>query len=289
MAESKKRGLGKGLEALLSSVPKVSATSTASDVAGGDQIIYLDPREIDPNPKQPRTHFAEDALQELAESLKRDGIQEPVIVRRKGDRYELVSGERRVRAAVMVDLEKVPAIVRDVSDADMLRLGLIENIQREDLNPIELAKGYKQLLDEFGWTQEELADQIGKKRVSVTNLLRLLNLPEDIQLLVAKGDISAGHARALLALSDEQAQRTICRKIMEKGLSVRDVEKLVGAPARSTKPRLSDPNLKAVEEELRRNLGTKVVVKSTGKNRGVVSIEYYSLDDLDRLLSILKR
>jgi ParB family chromosome partitioning protein len=234
-------------------------------------------------------NFDEDALEELSESIRRDGMQEPVIVRKSGGEYELVSGERRVRAAVMADIETVPAICRDVSDADMLKLGLIENIQREDLNPIELARAYKQLIEEFDWTQEELADQVGKKRVTVTNTLRLLNLPEVVQARVADGSLAMGHARALLAIESPEKQISACRKIVNQGLSVRQVEKLASRETATPKPKSGkDPNLSAVEDELRRKLGTKVALKPSGNTKGKIEIEYFNLDELDRLLELIR-
>ncbi|HOJ34562.1 MAG TPA: ParB/RepB/Spo0J family partition protein [Candidatus Hydrogenedentes bacterium] len=291
MADTKKKVLGKGLEALLSPIPKAEkGTAAASEpLSQGERIIQLDPREIDPNPQQPRLSFREESLQELADSIRRDGVQEPVIVRRRNNKYELVTGERRVRAAIMADLPTVPAIVRDVSDADMLRLGIIENVQREDLNAIELAKAYQKLLEEFHWTQDELARQVGKSRVSVTNLLRLLHLPEDVQRHVADGELSMGHARALLALPSADAQRSACRKVLEKGLSVRETERLATARHKVSKQQDKDPNLLAIEEELRKRIGTKVSVRVQGKARGSITIEYYSLDDLDRILALFRR
>jgi ParB family chromosome partitioning protein len=288
----KKKGLGRGLGALISSN---AATDRPDDLAmqpdepAGPRLLLLNPRDLKPNPKQPRMTFDEEALEELSESIKRDGVQEPVIVRTAGDGYELVSGERRVRAAVMADLETIPAVCREVSDADMLKLGLIENIQREDLNPIELARGYRQLIDEFEWTQEELADQVGKKRATVTNTLRLLNLPEVVQSRVADGSIAMGHARALLALESPQAQMAACRKIVSQGLSVRQVEKMASREGASPKPAVSkDPNITAIEDELRRKLGTKVALRTSDKTRGKIEIEYFNLDELDRLLGLIR-
>lgn len=290
MADTKKKALGKGLEALLSTVPKAEKNTASSESLDlGERIIQLDPRDIDPNPQQPRLSFREESLQELADSLRRDGVQEPVIVRRRNNRYELVTGERRVRAAIMADLATVPAIVRDVSDADMLRLGIIENVQREDLNAIELARAYQKLMEAFHWTQEELARQVGKSRVGVTNLLRLLNLPEDVQRHVADGELSMGHARALLALPNAEAQRSACRKVLEQGLSVRETERLATPRPRVPKPQDKDPNLLAIEEELRKRIGTKVSVRGRGNAGGAITIEYYSLDDLDRILAIFRR
>lgn len=290
MVSAKKRGLGKGLDALLAAQPKAQASpdGAAGNGVEGEQILQLDPRAIRPNPKQPRTTFAEEPLVELAESIRRNGVQEPVVVRNVGGTYELVTGERRVRACVMADLDSVPAICRDVSDEDMLRLGVIENIQREDLNAIELANAYQQLIREFEWTQEELAEQVGKKRVTVTNTLRLLNLPAEVQRCVAEQEITMGHARALLALATPEAQSRGCRRIIEQGLSVRQTEKLASPNRDNPKPVPKDPNLVSLEDELRRNLGTRVTVRSNAKNRGKIEIDFYNLDDLERILDLLR-
>jgi len=289
----KKKGLGRGLGALISSNSGGGFPSSALDMhpddGAGPRLLMLDPRELKPNPKQPRMRFDEESLEELSVSLRRDGMQEPVIVRKAGDAYELVSGERRVRAAVMADLETIPAVCREVSDADMLKLGLIENIQREDLNPIELARGYKQLIEEFHWTQEELADQVGKKRATVTNTLRLLNLPEVVQARVADGGIAMGHARALLAIESPQKQIAACRKIVGQGLSVRQVEKMASHEGAAPKPKApKDPNVAAIEDELRRKLGTKVALRASGDTKGKIEIEYFNLDELDRLLGLIR-
>ncbi|MGI6461934.1 MAG: ParB/RepB/Spo0J family partition protein [Candidatus Hydrogenedentales bacterium] len=289
----RKKGLGRGLGALISS--SVIGEDRADDLAiqpdapAGPRLLQLNPRDLKPNPKQPRMTFNEETLEELSASIRRDGVQEPVIVRKADDGYELVSGERRVRAAVMADLETIPAVCREVSDADMLRLGLIENIQREDLNPIELARGYRQLIEQFEWTQEELADQVGKKRATVANTLRLLNLPDVVQSRVADGSITMGHARALLALDSPQSQLAACRKIVSQGLSVRQVEKMAARKDTATKTApAKDPNITAIEDELRRKLGTKVALKASDKARGKIEIEYFNLDELDRLLALIR-
>jgi len=300
VASAKKKGLGKGLGALIGPKPEAAQdppTSSqehpahAQTLDDTDRILYLDPTAIEPNPKQPRTVFDEDALEDLAASIKKDGVQEPVIVRKRGDVYELVSGERRVRASIMADLERVPAICRDVSDRDMLKLGLIENIQREDLNAIELAEGYQHLIDEFHWTQEQLAQEVGKKRATVTNTLRLLNLPGDVQHHLASGAITMGHARALLALDSPQKQSAAARKVIEQGLSVRQTEHMVAVasqPQKEKKRVEKDPNILQVEDSLRRSLGTRVAIRPGKDNRGKIEIEYYNLDDFERILEILQ-
>jgi ParB family chromosome partitioning protein len=308
VADLKKKKLGRGLGALLSgSNPAFQSAAPAGNDGGaapagpgpqalpdGTVLVLVDPAEVLPNPKQPRRHFDEGALAELAESIRRDGLQEPIIVRRAGDKYELVSGERRCRASVLADKHAIPAVCRDISDRDMLKLGLIENIQREDLNAIEVALAYQELIAEFGWTQEQLADEVGKKRVTVTNTLRLLQLPNVVQEQVADGSLSMGHARALLALPSPSEQAAVARKAIAEGLSVRQVEQIAaaradragrGAPAK--KEAAKDPNLTQIEDDLRRRLGTKVQLRSGDNGRGRIEIEYFGLDELDRLLALL--
>lgn len=285
-----KRKLGRGLDALLNTQPGKPAphqgAAPSQPTAGA--VLELDPHAIEANPQQPRKEFREEALEELAQSIRRHGLQEPIIVRKHGETYQLVSGERRVRASIMADQETIPAVVREVSDDDMLLIGLIENIQREDLNAIELAASYQRLIDTFGWTQENLAEQVGKKRATVANILRLLHLPVSVQEALNQEQITMGHARALLAIEGEQAQAAACRQVIAKGLSVRQTEQLAKPkPPRAPKP-AKDPNLASVEDDLRRKLGTKVHLKNGPKNRGKIEIEYYSLDDLERLLDLLK-
>jgi len=304
VASVKKKGLGKGLGALIAPSAEPAAVDPSPVTVAGPvayvapaqdpnepHLINLDPHAIEPNPKQPRREFSEESLHELAESIKRDGVQEPILVRKVDDKYELVCGERRVRASIIAGLENIPAVCRPVSDRDMLKLGLIENIQREDLNPIDLAIAYDGLIKEFGWTQEQLAEEVGKKRATITNALRLLNLPEDIQRYVIDGTLTMGHARALLALESQDAQRAAAHKIIDQGLSVRQAEKL-SSPRQlriSPTPVRKDPNIAQLENDLRHSLGTKVTVKASKKNRGRIEIEYFSLDELERLLAILRR
>lgn len=298
MSKFKKGGLGRGLGALIPGrndaepAEEVAAITPPSAPVAGDRVLHLDPHAIKPNPKQPRATFDEESLRELAESIARDGVMEPVIVRVVNGEYQLVSGERRVRASMLAGVETVPCIVRDVADGEMLKFGLIENIQREDLNAIELARAYETLMREFGWTQEQCAQEVGKNRVTVTNTLRLLNLPEDVQQAVISGAISMGHARALLGFQSAKAQSAACKAIIEQGLSVRQVERMVSGPA-PKKPRgapTKNPNITVIEDELRRSLGTRVSVSPIGKDlsKGKIVIDYYSLDDFDRILDILR-
>lgn len=307
MADPKRKGLGKGLGALIgggaplnrpapaptpAATPEPPAPAEPASLSDGAILIELDPSEIRSNPKQPRHVFREEALQELAESIRRDGVQEPVLVRKSGDHYELISGERRVRASIMADKKVIPAVVRDVSDRDMLKLGLIENIQREDLNAMETAQGYQDLMDEFGWTQEQVSQEVGKKRATVANMLRLLNLPEPVQAMVADGSLSMGHARALLSIESVAGQINAARKIVLEGLSVRQAEKLATEqkkPGETPAPKPpKDPNIAQLEDDLRRRLGTKVHLKTQEGGKGRIEIEYFSLDELERLLEMLR-
>lgn len=294
MANTKRGALGRGLHALIPEERQdnnyAPPPADGAEV-GGARILELDPQSIDHNPVQPRKHFDEEHLEELAASIKRDGVQEPIIVRPNGDGYELVSGERRVRAAVMAELELVPAICREVSDEEMLKFGLIENIQREDLNAVELAQAYQRLIDQFEWTQERVAEEVGKKRATVTNTLRLLHLPPNVQEEVANGNLSMGHARALLAIEDPAVQAEVCRKIIDQGLSVRAAERIAaegGKPKAPKKQPPKDPNIASLEDELRRNLGTRVAVKHGKNNKGKIEIEYYNLDELERILEVIR-
>lgn len=303
MANTRKGGLGKGLGALISSTTDVersvpsapraplAASPEPKGLADGSLYLLVNPRELRPNPKQPRQYFDEETLQELAESIRIDGLQEPVIVREKDGEYELVSGERRVRASILAELDAIPAVCREVSDDDMLRLGLIENIQREDLNAIETARAYRALIDDFDWTQDELAAQVGKKRATISNTMRLLNLPEDVQQCVAEDGISMGHARALLALDSATKMSNVCRRIMREGLSVRDVEKITSPRSAAQGPaaaKVKDPHLAAIEDDLRRRLGTKVQLSANADWKGKIEIDFYNLDDLERILEMLR-
>ena len=305
MADAKRKGLGKGLGALIgggsslnrpaaapSPAPAPTAPAEPVGLSDGAVLIEVDPSELRSNPKQPRHTFNEESLQELADSIRRDGVQEPVLVRRVGDHYELISGERRVRASIMADKKLIPAVCREVSDRDMLKLGIIENIQREDLNAMETAQAYQDLMDEFGWTQEEVSREVGKKRATVANSLRLLNLPETVQAMVADGALSMGHARALLSIESVSGQLNAARKIIAEGLSVRQAEKLATEKKGSATPPPpkppKDPNVAQLEDDLRRRLGTKVHLKTQDGGKGRIEIEYFSLDELDRLLGMLR-
>ncbi len=282
-----RKALGRGLGALLSAEGTATATEDASEIP-----IEL----IEPSPLQPRTVFDEAKLAELARSITANGVVQPLLLRRRGDRFELIAGERRWRAAQLAGLTKVPAVVRNVSDDKVLELALIENIQREDLNPIEEARAYKKLIETIGLTQETVAERVGRDRSYVTNYLRLLRLPDDLQELLQAGRLSTGHARAILGTDQVDIQRRLARKVIEQDLSVRATERLVrqlGEPtARGKKPvtkrEEGDPNVRAAENKLRRQFGTQVrIVLVQGSQPGRIEIEFYNSRDLDRIYNLL--
>jgi ParB family chromosome partitioning protein len=261
-----------------------------------DESFDLDADLIDPGAMQPRVRFDQNKLQELAQSIRSNGVVQPLLVRRRGDRYELVAGERRWRAAKLAGLKKVPVVVRQIADEKILEIALIENIQRENLNPIEEAQAYKSLIEKIGLTQELLAQRVGRDRSYITNYLRLLKLPGDIQVLLQDERISAGHARTLLGAMDPELQRRLARKIIDRGLSVRETERLVrnavdhtSRASKKVHPEaVSDPNLRALETKLRRRFGTNVrVVQSSGTEKGEIQIEFYGLSDLNRIYELL--
>lgn len=270
-----KRRLGRGLSAL---IPDADDEDGAREVELG---------LIKPNPYQPRTEFDDQKLEELARSIEEHGVIQPIIVRKKDDGYELVAGERRWRAAKKAGISKIPAIVKEYSDSQMLEIALLENLQREDLNPIEEATAYKQLIEDLGITQEALSKRIGKSRSVIANSIRLLNLPEEIQNLLAKGKITTGHARALLSLDNEKEQKQMAQKILEKDLTVREIERLVKKPKKQNKRKeRTNPLITHLEDRLKQFFGTKVKVRS-GKNKGKIEIEYYSEEDLERILELV--
>jgi ParB family chromosome partitioning protein len=286
MAMAKMKGLGRGLDALLGGdEPAASRTS-------GDQQTELAVDLLQPGKYQPRTRMSEDALKELAESIKAQGIMQPILVRPVGGGlYEIIAGERRWRAARIAGLNHVPVLVREVPDNAALAMALIENIQREDLNPLEEASGIQRLVNEFGVTHDKAADMVGRSRSAVTNLLRLLTLAEPVRRLLQDSELDMGHARALLALSGMQQIET-ARAIAKRGLSVRETEKLVarllqGASARKA-GKAADRDVLRLQEELAQKLGTKVEIKTGRKGRGALVIEYSSLDQLDTILSRLR-
>ncbi len=279
--------LGRGLSALLSESPTTSS----------EELKEIDTNLIDPNPVQPRSRFDEKLLEELVQSIKNNGIVQPLLVRRvHNDRYQIIAGERRWRAAQRAGLSHVPAVIKDIPDDRMLELALIENIQRQELNAIEEAYAYKRLIETLGLTQEIVAQRVGRDRTFITNYLRLLKLPEDIQRLVEEGKLSMGHARALLGVDDINLQRKIAKKTLDVGLSVRDVEKAVknnnlgtGAAEQSVqKFKSDDANLRLAETKLRRVLGTQVkLLPNHNSAGGKIEIHYYDESDLNRLYELI--
>ena len=290
--------LGRGLESLIprpvpASTP-VPPTGRQDDGVSDEVIVHVDLDKIDKNPYQPRAQFDPVALDELKRSIQEKGIIQPITVRRIDQRYQLISGERRVRAARDAGLQHIPAyIIRVETNEEMLELALIENLQREHLNPIEVAISYRRLIDECSFTHEQLSQRIAKDRSTITNFLRLLKLPETIQAALRKGELTTGHARALINIEDPAVQMGIFQKTMKKGLSVREVERLVQnwgkhATRRATVPSLeASSSLSSAEDKLRQTLGTKVRVRALEGGKGEIVIEYYSADDLDRLLELL--
>lgn len=280
-----RRALGRGLSALLGESEQPRA---------GDELVEVDIDRIDPGKHQPRKNFKEEMLNELASSIRSTGILQPIILRRKGQRYELIAGERRWRAAQRAGLLKVPAVVRDIPDENVLALALIENIQRQELNAIEEARAYQKLTDDLGLTQEEVSQKVGKERATVANILRLLRLSDEIQKMVEDEALSMGHARALLAMETAAAQKKLAREIVAKRLSVREVERIIARGEHSHSPSAKrsiiklDPNTRAAVEKLERKLGTRVRVVRTKKG-GRIEIDYYSETDLDRIYSVIMR
>jgi len=276
-----KKALGKGLGAFI---------PDEFSILKDERFAELDLEDVKPNPFQPRMKFDDQTIDELARSIKETGIVQPVIVTPEADHYKIIVGERRWRAAQKAGLRKIPVLIRNIPKEKQLEVSLIENIHREELNALEIAHAYQKLIDDLGYAQHELADKVGKDRSSVANYLRLLKLPEEIRDRLGAGDISMGHARALLALEEAATQLYACRQIIDRGLSVRNTEALVNRlkkKAPRTQRSLADPDLHALQEEMLKILGTKVLVAGT-RTKGVVKIYYFSLDDLNRIYERVK-
>ena len=296
------RGLGKGLDALIPSAAvdtsKKSETKSKQDKTPekktGETIVNI--TKVEPNREQPRKNFDEDALEELAESIKQYGLLQPILVQDRKTYYEIIAGERRWRAAKKAGLKEVPVIIKNLTDQEIVEIALIENIQREDLNPIEEALAYKRLLTEFNLKQDEVAERVSKSRTAVTNSMRLLKLSENVQQMIIDDMISTGHARALISIEDPEQQYIIAQQIFDEKLSVRDVEKLVknlNKPVKPKKVTVTDKSMEAVyqdiEENLKQKLSTKVSITPKGNGAGKIEIEFYSHDDLEKLMDLLSK
>ena len=291
-----KRGLGKGLDSLIptnvmmeSEVKHATVSTASSPEEEKDGTLMVKLSKVEPNREQPRKNFDEDSLQELAESLKQFGMLQPILVQNRGDYYEIIAGERRWRAAKIAGLKEVPVIVRELTDQEIVEISLIENIQREDLNPIEEAQAYKRLLTEFHLKPDEVAERVSKSRTAVTNSMRLLKLCDEVQKMVVDDMISTGHARALISIEDPEEQYLIAQKIFDEKLSVREVEKLVKDLHKPPKPpKEENKTLQAIYQEiserLKQSLSTKVSVSAKQNGAGKIEIEFYNHEDLERLL-----
>ena len=302
MAAKVSRGLGKGLDSLIpmgsgSSEKKAESKEENKESKDGkatETIVKI--TQVEPNRVQPRKNFDEDALQELADSIKQFGLLQPILVQDRKTHYEIIAGERRWRAAKLAGLKEVPVIIRDYTDQEIVEISLIENIQREDLNPIEEAQAYKRLLTEFNLKQDEVAERVSKSRTAVTNSMRLLKLCDEVQQMIIDDMLSTGHARALISIEDPEQQYTIAQKIFDEKLSVREVEKLVKDLNKPQKPKKESKEDKSldiiyqdIEEKLKQTLGTKVEISSKGNGAGKLEIEFYNHDDLDRIIELLSK
>ena len=295
------RGLGKGLDSLIPNAlgetktkKEIAVNSNTETTEGEEPQTLVKITKVEPNREQPRKNFDEDALQELADSIKQFGLLQPILVQDRKDYYEIIAGERRWRAAKLAGLKEVPVIIRNYTEQEIVEISLIENIQREDLNPIEEAQAYKRLLTEFHLKQDEVAERVSKSRAAVTNSIRLLKLNEEVQRMVVDEMISTGHARALLAVENPEEQYNLAQRIFDEKLSVRDVEKLVKNLHKPAKPKKVDDKTMQViyqdiEEKLKQKLGRKVTVTSKGEGSGKIEIEFYNHEDLDRLLDVLNK
>jgi len=289
----KRTGLGKGLDSMIP--PKATSKAAKEKVMEtsptGETILKIN--EVEPNKKQPRKSFNEEALQELSESIKQHGIVQPLVVAKQKDYYEIIAGERRWRAAKIAGLKEVPVVIKDYSPQEIMEVALIENIQREDLNPVEEAKAYQNLIKEYNLKQEEVAERVSKSRSAITNSLRLLKLNDKVLDLLIEESISSGHARAMLALEEPDQQLAVAEKIMKEHLSVRETEKLVKSinhPTKKTpkKALKNDFVYKDMEEQLKQKIGTKVKINRKSENKGKIEIEYYSQDDLEKIVAYFK-
>ena len=297
----KKRGLGKGLDMLIPNkadtqkVRQMSTEAAASRQPEGERIATLPLQKVEPNRSQPRKKFDSKGLNELADSIREHGVITPILVQKEDDYYQIVAGERRSRAAKIAGLKEIPAIIKNYEGAEKLAVSLIENIQREDLDVIEEAQAYRQLIDDYSLTQEQVAKRVSKSRTAITNAMRLLNLDERVQTMLAEGAIAMGHARALLAIKSKTAQYALAQKVAAQQMSVREVERAVkqlsgtqGKASKTRKKKESDPYLRDMEEKMAQAVGTKVIISEKARGKGKIEIEYYSMAELDRLFEIIR-
>lgn len=290
--DNTRKVLGKGLSALLPTRPPAASVPAAVETAPVETTHDIAIDQIDPNPLQPRRMFQQERLAELAQSIRANGIIQPLVVREVGGRYQLVAGERRWRAAKLAGLNRVPVVVQDIPDERLLEITLIENIQREDLNPIETAVAFDRMARELSLSAEEIGQRTGKDRTTIINSTRLLQLPADLQQLVAERRLSAGHARCLLTLPTQELQREVAERSVAQGWSVRQMERTTQKMMEGRKPKTvdeaqTDPNVKAAIQELERVLGTRVKIVEKAKQKGRIEIEYYSAEDLDRIYAVI--
>lgn len=287
-----KKGLGRGLDTLIPKGVVVNDKTSISDnvkAANPDQMVKI--TKVEPNRNQPRKKFDEDELQELSDSIKLHGVLFPILVVNRGDYYEIVAGERRWRAAKMAGLKEVPVIIRDYTEKQIAEISLIENIQRTDLNPIEEAKAYRDLIDKYNYKQDELAERVSKSRTAITNTMRLLKLADNVQDMIVEDLISAGHARALLAIDSPEEQYDLAQRVMDEKLSVRDIEKIVKDKNKPKIEKKKNEKQEAlyhdIEEKLKANLGTKVTITAKGDKMGKIEIDFYNQDDLQKIMDLL--
>jgi ParB family chromosome partitioning protein len=288
-----KRGLGKGLDTMIPPVKNEKKSEKGDPAKGPETLVNI--TKVEPNREQPRKNFDEDALLELSESIKQYGLLQPILVQDRKDYYEIIAGERRWRAAKLAGLKQVPVIIKNLTDQEIVEISLIENIQRENLNPIEEAQAYKRLLNEFHLKQDEVAERVSKSRTAVTNSMRLLKLSDDVQRMVIDEMITTGHARALLGVEDPAEQYNLAQRIFDEKLSVREVEKIVknmGKPVKTKKEKVVDKSMQVIyddiSEKLKTQLGTKVNIVPKEDGSGKIEIEFYSHDELDRILDLMK-
>ena len=283
-----KKGLGKGLDSMIPEKKTKAEMKEAQDKS----LVEIKISEIDPNMGQPRKKFDEDELLELAESIKIHGVIQPIILTKRGKRYEIIAGERRWRASKLAGLVKIPAVIREYTDKEIMEVSLIENIQRQDLNPIEEATAFKNLIDEYKMKQDDLAERVSKSRSAITNALRLLKLDDKVKAMLAEGLISTGHARALLAVEDKNKQQMLATKIFDEKLSVRETEKLVKQIPENKEPKKEEKSsekliYKKLEDSLKSIIGSKVSIKGRDNGKGKIEIDYYSIEELDRITELL--